>query len=390
MNFKVKYRFKDVITFILVFSFFNDGFLGDLFGDNILKLIFLIFITFNIRDIFKNMKYLRDMQDILLIIFSFWLITFFLINTLVKGDNDLFSVSILLFALFVIILFFKHYSLEKLLYFIWLSIASSIVICFFNDPVSQWSFRTTGGTGDANEYATHVLMFIYISLYLYNKNKNKMFIFISISLFIYGLFMAGSKSAFLVFAITIIFYFIKDFKKIFNYKTFLILVILVISSSFIDFTKLQLVSNMLSRTDETGTAYSRINSWIAGYHMVEENPILGVGINCYADNTRKYAETMLADGSLAPHNMYIKIIAESGIIVFISFIVFLAFLMLHNRKIIFESQYKFLWFSVFSTLLMGLSLGITYEKYLWLEIAMLMQLHFTIDRRKNENITSYS
>jgi len=159
---------------------------------------------------------------------------------------------------------------------------------------------------------------------------------------------------------------------------------------FIDFAKLEMISNMLDRADKTGTANTRINSWVAGYHMVEENPLLGVGIHNYASNTRKYAEVQLSDGSLAPHNTYIQVVAETGIIIFIIFMIFLGVVMLSNMKLFFYSQYKPLWFAMFSLLLMGLTLGLTYEKYFWVMLAIIIQVNFIIYKDKNENTTNYT
>lgn len=282
-----------------------------------------------------------------------------------------------------IVIYFSNYRLDKILYFIWLSMVVSILICYFNEPLSEWSFRKSGGTGDPNEFATQVLSFMFISIYLFKNNHSRIFIFSSSVLFIYGLFMAGSKSSFLILGILIIIIVLRNYQSFLNYKSFVLILILLFAFNAINFNNIKMINNMLERSKKSGTEYTRINSWIAGYHMLEDNVILGVGINNYADYTRQYAEVFLADDAIAPHNVFVKLVAESGIIVFLSFIIFIVILMLSNIRSILLSRYEYLWYATLSTILMGLTLGITYEKYFWISIAIMMQINKLINNKQS-------
>ena len=92
-------------------------------------------------------------------------------------------------------------------------------------PSVYWTFRKSGGTGDPNTFAAEVLVFIFTTVYLFLHNKNRTFLILSIMAFLYGIFYAGSKSAFLALAVILILlmfkYLIYDLKYVFNYKSVL-------------------------------------------------------------------------------------------------------------------------------------------------------------------------
>lgn len=94
----------------------------------------------------------------------------------------------------------------------------------------------------------------------------------------------------------------------------------------------------------------------------------------YAENSPKYSSVYLSEDSVAPHNLFIELIAECGIIIFLAFMIFLYDLMSKYFRIIVHTKYFWLYMSLVAYLLMGLTLGVTYNKFLWLSIAMLMNI----------------
>lgn len=378
MRNKFLFNYMDLFTFLVIFSFYNDAFIVDLFGENSLKIIYVIFFVLNIKKIIFNFRFLAGSQYRMLFLFLFSLVVSYLVESIIYGVSDkIVNVFFLIFIIIIIVTYFSFYPLKKLLYMVWISVMISIVIAYFSEPVSEWTFRKAGGTSDPNEFAAQLLTFLFISIFLYLNNKNRIFLLTSIIFFIYGIFIAGSKSSFAILGIILLFYFIKNIKLkyILNLKFFVIMLVALISLNYINFDKFKLVDNMLKRTESEGTAYTRMNSWIAGLHMVEERPIVGFGISEYSHFSSKYSEVKLAESSMAPHNIYVQLIAESGIIVLFIFLMFLYSLMLNNWKLVAKSKYIFLWYSTFSILLMGLTLGLTYEKYLWLSLTIILNVN---------------
>jgi len=381
LNKLIKYMYHFII-FIFIFSVFNDDFLVHYFGDNILKMIIILFIVSAFSDILINIKTMNTLSDKIFFTFIGLLLLVFLLQNIINMADNILKPTFALLSMIVIVLFFSRYPINKFLYFVWFSIVFSIMICYFNEPLTEYTFRKTGGTGDPNNFAAQLLAFIFTSFYLYTQNKSKVYLLISILFFTYGLFAAGSKSAFLIFAIITLFGILIKMKRLITPKNLLILMIPLIGMTQIDFSKIEAVSNMLGRANETKTAGTRFASWIAGLHMVEKHPILGVGMGQYSKNSPKYAETILREGSTAPHNTYIQLIAETGVIVFSVFIFFLYVLMMKNLKIIINSEIFWIYFALLSLLLMGLTLGLTYLKFQWLFIAIMMQIHYLISKGK--------
>lgn len=374
---------NDLLVFTFVFSIFNDDFLVDHLGANILKLIFVLFFVFNAKAMYNNLKTMNLLQDKMFFMFFIMLIIVFLIRTITYMPNDLVKSLFLLLSVLFIVLFYGRYPLKKLFYFIWISMFLSIIICYFNEPAVYWTFRKSGGTGDPNTFAAGILAFIFTAIYLYISNKNRFFLVLSLMAFLYGIFFSGSKSAFLalgvVFTLLILKYLIYDLKHIFNYKFIVLILILIFSASQVDVRKIDVVSKMLDRTKKSGTAEQRFQSWRAGQHMIENHPFIGVGIAQFANNVHKYSDVRVLHP--APHNLYIRLMAESGIIVFLLFIGFLFILLIGNFTYIINSNFIWIYLSLLSLLLMGMTLGLTYHKAVWLYIAILMNINNLIYKK---------
>jgi len=375
------YYMYQFLIFMFVFSFFNDNFLVDYLGENILKAIFVLFLLFSWFRILINIKTMNLLIDKTFFIFIGLLTIVFLMQNIVDMSDNIIKPIFSLFSIIAIVLYFSRYPIERLLYFVWISMVISIVICYFNDPMSEYTFRTTGGTGDPNNFATQLLAFIFSAFYLYTRNKSKVFLIVSLFLFLYGIFSAGSKSSFLIFALVLFLVLLVKFKHLFGPKIGLLFFLSLLIVVQIDFSKVQAVSNMLDRAESgSKTAETRFISWKAGQHMVEQNPILGVGLEQFAKHTHQYAEIIIS--ATAPHNSYVKLIAESGIIVFAAFLLFIYTLMVRNFNIFRKHDLFWVYLALLATLFMGMTLGLTYAKFQWLFIAILMHMHHLVAKGK--------
>lgn len=377
---------SDFFIFFLIFSFFNDNFMVDYFGEKSLKILFLLFYAFYFPSMLRNFKTMTATQDKLFFAFFTANAVVFLLQVIISPMDDIVFPALLQIASFSIILYFSRYPLQKLLYFVWISMMLSVIISFFNVPISQWTFRTSGGTADPNEFSTQLLAFLFAAFYLYTHNRNILFLLLSIIFFIYGIFHAGSMSSFLMLGVVGIFSIIRlvimQPKKIFNYKILLGLIFLILISTQANLSKIDTIANVLNRTKTTHTADFRMHSWKAGQHMIEDNFFLGVGVYQFYNNTAKYEEGHMVGSSPAPHNIYVQLFAESGVIVFTLFIIFIGYLLISNFKRLFYTSDWLIATMLLSTLLMGMTLGITYDKYFWVIIAIMMNLNYQLNRRQ--------
>jgi O-antigen ligase len=137
---------------------------------------------------------------------------------------------------------------------------------------------------------------------------------------------------------------------------------------------------MKERAKSSGTLTNREASWNGGYHMTVANPFLGVGLGDYGKYTRKYATVYVS--ATAPHNIYVKLVAESGIFVFLVFLFFVFILLFQNFKKIFNTNYFWIYMSFLSLLLMGMTIGITYDKYFLLYIAIMLNTNYLINQKE--------
>jgi O-antigen ligase len=77
------------------------------------------------------------------------------------------------------------------------------------------------------------------------------------------------------------------------------------------------------------SAQGRLDAWVAGARMVKRNPVLGVGMERFADNYPDYVSNAVIWTKLEAHNTFVKAIAETG---FLGFIPFMAMVVLSFRS----------------------------------------------------------
>ena len=371
---------KNIALFLFVFGVINDDFVVDrIAGENALKIIFVFFFLVNIKEFLQDILKPKNSTMKLFYLFFFTLAVVTFVDV-VLGLVALNKALMVLVPIIVTFVYVSYYdSFEKLLYFIWVSMVFSAIVAVFSDPITQWTFRKTGGTGDPNEFAAQLLVTIGITIYLFMKNKNQLFLWSSLLLFAYTLVYAGSKSSFLTLGILVIFTMLTKFsdllKKMFSLKVFVALLIVLGGLSYFNVMQSAAVKGIEKRAQSSGTAKTRFVSWNAGVRMSEENFLTGVGVENYEKNVKRYATDFIAEGSYAPHNFLIKIIAESGIFPFIAMLLFLILLFTSEYKSIVTSEYFWIYLSALSVVLMGLTLSMSYEKYFWLFLGLLSHVN---------------
>ena len=379
--------FRDIVFFIMIFGFFNDNFMVELFGSFSLKAIFIVFVLINLIDIIKAtlepspnavIKSYYVFISILSIV-TLSSIVFFDLLELIDGITVLVSIHVV----FIYVSYYREF--DKLLYFIWAAVFSSAVISLFNDPIAEFTYRITGGTADPVEFSVHLFSGMIIAIYLYNKNNNLIFLISSIMLFMYALLYAGSKTAILTIAIlifyTLVIRFRYIFKHMFSFKSFasFIIVIAIISQTNLANKLNEALEGIKGRTatqtETMRTANTRFASWEAGYGMIEDYLLTGVGVNQFSNLAGKYLKVNQSDeGLFNPHNIFVKIFSEAGLFSFLSFLAFLFFLLKTKYLDLIQSEYFWITLLPVVAILMGMALNITYKEHFWLSLALLSNI----------------
>ena len=368
------YNLPVILFALLPFFLITGPFLSDLS----VSLISLLFLIYCFRE--KNFSYFKNKYFYFFLTFWSYLVINSLINnfnlnslkisffyfrygvfviaiiSLLKFDDRFvkyfFYCIFLCFTVLIIDGFFQYFTGSNLLG--WKNINPTRVSSFFNDELILGSYLSRLWP-----------IFFGLSIFYFNK-KDKLF-FGFILIFILSevlIFLSGERTAFFYINLSAIFV-IMFSNKLFKLRLitlFASLLIIIIISYLNPTAKKRIIDKTIGQMNIVNV-YGKINladiqdgiyifskqhthHYISAYRMFLDNKILGVGIKNFRSfcSYQKYKISNLSC-STHPHNTYIQILAETGIIGFIFYIFvllcFLKKLFLHllfklNKKIYFN------------------------------------------------------
>ncbi len=210
-----------------------------------------------------------------------------------------------------------------------------------------------------------------------------------LGLFLYIILNTYSRGAYLVLAVdAVLMLFL--FRKYFNPMiliagvTILILVIPLVPPTYRErFTSLFVVTSENGIYEDTSLR-GRSSEMLTGLAMFVEHPILGVGAGNYPAEYQRYAQIIGIEFRAEerdPHSLYVQLLAETGILGTIAFLVMIYFLFDALNKAcraLEQSPHLAHWlpwissyrFAILSYLLTSIFLHNAYIRYLWIFIAM--------------------
>ena len=365
---------SSIIIFVIIFQTINDTFFAEYFGSNSLKFTITLFILYFIRYFFSFQYFININKYILILIVLIML-------SLIANSNRLYSTLDSFFTMVIVLTYFIIFSQYKDIKWVVFSIIvsaifSSIYCVFRDDVISEWGFRKSGGMGDPNEFSTTILFALgLIWSYYIAYRKYSYFIVLLTIIFIIGLLSAASKSAFgvLIIYIIVMAYIMifksKGLQKVRNFFIFAISFILVLT--LINYYFESAIELFFTRFETTRTADQRLGNWKTGFDMFKSNWLFGVGPQNYA-NAIGYFNPTLEIHTRETHNMYLKALFELGVFGFIFLIIIIIKLLRYFAK---NKLYGSLLISI-SYLFMGLTLSLTYDKYVWLIIGLSLNPFF--------------
>lgn len=381
----IHYKFDSNIIFLFLICLFPISYiLGTALADINLVLIVILFIT---TIIIKKDAYQIINNQLILILFVLWIYLLF-ISIFAINKNDSFSRSIpyLRYILFVCsIIYFFNKLTDKQRKFLFFSIF--VIIAFFTfDMHVQHIFgndlfgikkpgndvRVNGLFGfcidceygqENNRYIAGSFLITFASLFLIyfrnlitsvlNKNflYNYFLYFIFFILFI-SILITGDRISYLKFPIFLLLYFI--FVHLFLEKNIKFYIILLLVLFFTSFTFFQIFnSNICTQLNNTlsingffcipiqrisdfkNTIVSFENSsyfkiFTSGLLVWANNPIMGVGLKNFRHACLDFD---IMGCTTHPHNFYIEILAESGLIGLLIFTVFIIYFLILFFKV---------------------------------------------------------
>ncbi len=354
-----------VILFILLPFFLITGpFLSDLS----VSLICLIFLTYCTKK--KNFKYFQNKFFYIFLIFYAYLITITLIYNFNKDSLGTAFVFVR-YGIFVIAIIALLQTNDKFIkYFFY-----CILICFTAlvfDGFYQYFFeenvlgfksgrydRVSSFFHDEQILGSYLCrlwpIFFGLSILIF-KNKSKLFFFF-ILIFILSetlIFLSGERTAFFLINLSALFVILFS-QKLLKVRLLTLLstiLLLGIISSINPTAKERVIDNTLkgmnlidNKTDDQFYIFTkaRHEMYISSYKMFLDNKIAGIGIKNYRKkcNDPKYFVNKEKKCSTHPHNTYIQLLAETGIVGFLFLLsVFIYFCVNIFKHLIFKFRGK--------------------------------------------------
>ena len=316
--------------------------MGPFWVNFFLILASVIFIYESIKKNFYNEIKLNWIYFYLFFVFYNILHSFFATDILNSLQSSLFQFRYLLFSLFIFLCISNAKNIEFIIKF-WLVLVllisfDTIYQYFFLENIFGLPIRGTRPSGVFGKELVVGAFIAYISVpiifYYFNKfhnlNLKEKFLYSLIYLFLFTtVALTGERLSFLIFFVSsiIIFIFNTSFKKFIILSMTLVIFLMTIyfnSSSFN--SRVKDFSNILANFYDS--SYGRL--WESGYLLFEKNKIFGVGLKNYrvdCDNQiDPRPESIPQFCSSHPHNFFLEILSETGLVGFSIFFIFFVYL----------------------------------------------------------------
>ena len=387
---------------------------GPFFPDLFLSLISIFFLSYTI--IKKKINYYKNVFVYIFIIFYLYL----LINTY-NSDYPYFSFRSSFFYLrylfftLGIIYFLNNY--PNFIKYFFYSISITFIVVLF-DGYIQWylcynifgwkpefAHRITGMFGNESILGSYIarLTPLLFALFFFIKPKLnlKIVIFLLAILLVLNLLIlrSGERSAFfftILFDCFFLLILIKEYKKYILYFCFFLFISLYLSINFSNHIKHRMIDVSIEHlTEKKFIKYGPYSAHHEGHYIealkiFKQNPIIGSGVNSF----RKICiDPQIC--STHPHNTYIQLLAETGIIGFIlilTIFILISLLILKKYIQIFKDKvddnliyYKlFLLISMFISLFPFLPTGNFFNN--WINIIYYLPVGFYLWQNKKIRI----
>ncbi len=325
---------------------------GPFLSDLAVSLISLIFLIYLIKN--NKLNFLKDT------FFKFFLVfwIYILINSFIQNQNiDSIRISLFFirYGIFVYaVVYILNQKKEILKYFFYCLLISFLILIF--DGYLQYftgqnilGFKIHEGPRVSSFFNEELILGSYISrlfpilfgtFILFNKDfKNKNFSYLMIFIFIFSevlVFISGERAAFFYINLSAIFMIVmfNKYKKLRIFSLSLSIIIIILISSIKPDTYNRIFVNTYNQMNLTSIISEENNDiqnnkiyifskqhndhYLSAMKMFKDNILLGVGIKNFRNfcNVPKYKISNLSCSS-HPHNSYLQILTETGIIGFI-------------------------------------------------------------------------
>ena len=362
---KLKYS-NSILINLIIASIIPFLIWGPFISDLILSISALYFLFYIIKN--KKFKFFNNKPLIIFFIFCVYCILLSLFvakNTLLSFESSLFYFRIGVFSCFIWYLIDRDKSILTYVYY-------ALILCFLALVIDGYTQYFTGinllgfkisGSRVSSFFGDELIMGSYLSrffpllfaLFLLKKKKKFEVYFIGFLFILVDtlIFVSGERSAFFLLNLSTVFIIIliKDYQK-FRGVVFIISIILI---SILSLNSPKLNERMfkepakhlgIAQSSNKIVIFSTVHDSLirTAFKMFKDQPILGHGPKMFRIicKNEKYA-TGGTPCSTHPHNFYVQLLAETGIIGFLfllSALMYVIYASFRQFKSIFSSKHK--------------------------------------------------
>ena len=351
-------KIQSVLLVLIPLALITGPFLPDLF----VTIVSIIFIIKCLSE--KNIQYFNNIYFKYFLFFYFMCLTSSILSEY-KLISSIKSLFYLRFGLFSLAVWYLLKNNRKLINYIFLSLLFCFFILIF-DGLFQFLFKTniiglekhptrlSSFFGEELIYGSYLSRFLPILIGLFffsNYSQKKINIYISIIFIIFSItliYLSGERTAFFLTVMSIIYLvvMINKYSKYFLIASILssfVLAIITANNSIVKERMINLTKNQIGLSN-TYVFSSDIykGHFLIAKDLFQENIILGVGPKNYVkhcNNNKKY-QTLPYVCSTHPHNTYIQLLAETGLIGFFTILFLFLTLTFHSMKYIYLKLWR--------------------------------------------------
>ena len=285
-----------------------------------------------------------------------------MLNSLINNFNlDSFKISFFYFryGVFVIAIIAFLETDDRFVKYFFYCIFLCFTVLIINGFYQYYLYGFKGATRISSFFGDDLILGSYVSrlwpiffgLSIFFLKKKDKFFFILITIFVLSeilIFLSGERVAFFYVNLSAIFVIFFS-NKLRNIRLIILITslsLIVILSYFSPAAKIRIVDQTikqmnLANTEEEIYTFSKQHThhYITAYRMFLDNKVMGVGVKNFRNfcNDPKYSASRLSCSS-HPHNTYIQILAETGIIGFLFLISAFIYFCIYTIK---HAFYKF-------------------------------------------------
>ncbi|VAW54768.1 hypothetical protein MNBD_GAMMA06-589 [hydrothermal vent metagenome] len=262
---------------------------------------------------------------------------------------------------------------------------------------TQWGLIGAGGWfQNSGEFAIQMLIFSTMSAAfvlalkdMWGKYKKWFFYFMPFTavMTVLGASSRGSQIGLLLIGIILVIR-LKAGLKVF----IALIVVMLLAYSLLPEDQIQRFMHM----GEDTNSITRLAYWSYGWEVIKDHPFLGVGY----ENWLNYAHFDMPSGIVGgrtqlPHNIYVEVAAESGLLGLISFLFLVVYAFVVNartRKMALLLKHKLYYFMSYGFsmglvgyLVAGTFVTVFYYPFFWVQIALIVAMH-SITKNKFEQV----